>query len=135
MLIVGGGQVGSSLAGMMFREGHDVTVIELDQGKCNRLQDRNSGFNVMCGDGDEPYLLEQANIRAADVVVASTGDDEDNLVVCMLAKFEYHVGLTMARVNNPRNEWLFTERFGVDVPVSQTTMIADILRRHVPGEV
>ena len=73
----------------------------------------------MCGDGDEPYVLEDADVAKADAIVAATGDDEDNLVVCLLGKYEYNVPLTIARINNPKNEWLFTEQFGVDVPVSQ----------------
>ena len=64
--------------------------------------------------------------RAA--VIAATGHDEDNLVVCLLGKYEYKVPLTLARINNPKNEWLFTERFGVDVPVSQTSMISKLVQ-------
>lgn len=135
ILIVGGGQVGSNLAAILSGDGHQVSLIEVDRSKCSKIEERISDVRVMCGDGDEPYLLEEADIRAADVVVAATGDDEDNLVVCLLAKFEYGVAHTMARVNNPKNEWLFTERFGVDVPVSQTAMIANLLREHVPDAV
>lgn len=135
VLIVGGGQVGSNLATTLAGEGHQLTLIEVDRARCSALEERVSDVRIMCGDGDEPYLLEEADIRSADVVIAATGDDEDNLVVCLLAKFEYHVQHTMARVNNPKNEWLFTERFGVDVPVSQTSMIANLLRQRVPGEV
>jgi trk system potassium uptake protein TrkA len=133
VVIVGGGKVGSNLALMMGREGHDVTLVEIDRDKCTVLGENLSDVRVMCGDGDEPTVLEAADIRAADVVVAATGDDEDNLVVCLLAKAEYETGLTMARVSNPKNEWLFTPLFGVDVPVSQTSMIASLLREHVPG--
>jgi len=84
----------------------------------------------------EPWSPENPfdSAHKRNVVVAATGHDEDNLVVCLLGKYEYGVHLTMARVNNPKNEWLFSERFGVDAPVSQTTMIADLLRKHVPGE-
>lgn len=135
VLIVGGGQVGSNLARMLNEEGHELTLIEIDRARCSQLEERVSEVRIMCGDGDEPYLLEEADIRSADVVIAATGDDEDNLVVCLLAKYEYRVGLTMARVNNPKNEWLFTERFGVDVPVSQTSMIARLLSEHVPDRV
>lgn len=133
VLIVGGGQVGSNLAKMLSSEGHLVTLIEVDRAKCAQLGERVGDVRIMCGDGDEPYLLEEADIRSAEAVIAATGDDEDNLVVCLLAKYEYGVAHTMARVNNPKNEWLFTERFGVDVPVSQTSMIAHLLREHVLG--
>ncbi len=134
VLIVGGGKVGANLAAMMTREGYDTSLVEMDREKCSVLQDAIDAVHVVCGDGDEPYVLEGSDVRNADVVVAATGDDEDNLVVCLLAKYEYDVPLTMARVNNPKNEWLFTERFGVDVPVSQTSMIANLLREHVPGD-
>lgn len=134
VLIVGGGQVGANLASMLSQEKHQVTLIEVDRAKCSRLEERISDVRVMCGDGDEPYLLEEADIRSADAVIAATGDDEDNLVVCLLAKYEYKVAHTLARVNNPKNEWLFTERFGVDAPVSQTAMIASMLRERVLGE-
>lgn len=134
VLIVGGGQVGSNLAGMLSAEGHQVTLIEVDRERCSRLEERVSDVRVMCGDGDEPYLLEEADIRSAEVVIAATGDDEDNLVVCLLAKYEYGVRHTLARVNNPKNEWLFTDRFGVDAPVSQTSMIASLLRERVLEE-
>ena len=134
VVVVGGGKVGSNLARMLGAESHAVTLVEIDRAKCGVLRPALPNIRVMCGDGDEPSVLEDADVRASDVVVAATGDDEDNLVVCLLAKFEYGVLHTMARVNNPKNEWLFGERFGVDVPVSQTSMIANLLREHVPAE-
>jgi trk system potassium uptake protein TrkA len=70
-------------------------------------------------------------VGKADAVVAATGDDEDNLVVCLLGKYEYKVPVTIARINNPKNEWLFTEQFGVDVPVSNTAMIVRQLEEQV----
>ena len=134
VLVVGGGKVGSTLAVMMSGEGHGVTLVEIESAKVPALEEELVGVRIVHGDGCEPYVLERADVRVADVVVAATGHDEDNLVVCLLGKYEYGVHLTMARVNNPKNEWLFTGRFGVDAPVSQTTMIADLLRKHVPGE-
>ena len=72
-------------------------------------------------------MLDEASARNADAIVAVTGHDEDNLVVCLLGKLEYNVALTVARINNPANQWLFTESFGVDVPVSNTNMIVTAL--------
>jgi len=130
VLIVGGGKVGSSLSKLLAEQGHEVTIVEFDRAKCQLLSKAGTGVAVQCGDGDEPYVLEAANVAKADVLVAATGHDEDNLVVCLLGKHEYRVPLTMARVNNPKNEWLFTERFGVDEPVSQTSMIAALLDKR-----
>lgn len=127
VVIVGGGKVGSSLAGQLASEGHQVTLVEEDRDKCSLLGEKMDAVRLMCGDGDEPYVLEEAAIAKADAVIAATGHDEDNLVVCMLGKYEYKVPLTLARINNPKNEWLFNERFGVDVPVSQTSMISRLL--------
>ncbi len=80
-------------------------------------------------------MLEDANARSADAIVAATGDDEDNLVVCLLGKYEYKVPLTIARINNAENEWLFTERFGVDVPVSNTAIMAEVLQHVSLGDI
>lgn len=133
-LIVGGGKVGSHLAARLHRDGHTVTVVEMNSQLCQMLGERIPEVTVICGDGDEPYILDSANIRNADAVVAATGDDEDNLVVCLLAKIEYDVPLTIARINNPANEWLFTKRFGVDEPVSNTAIMVELLDRCVEGE-
>jgi trk system potassium uptake protein TrkA len=132
VVIVGGGKVGSYLGQMLGDAGHEVAVIEFRPEQCKRLEDElQDNVRLICGDGDEPYILEDANVGKADAIVAATGDDEDNLVVCLLAKFEYKVPLTVARINNPKNEWLFTEEFGVDIPVSNTSMIASLLEKHV----
>lgn len=131
VVVVGGGKVGSHLAKTLIADGHTVTLVEIEPDRCEVLAGRVSGAAIVCGDGDEPYILDEANARNANAIVAATGHDEDNLVVCLLGKMEYGVGLTVARINNPANEWLFTEAFGVDVPVSNTTMIVDALDRCV----
>ncbi len=136
VVIVGGGKVGSWLARILGEEGHQVAVVEFRRDTCNKLTNemalfQNENVRVICGDGDEPYVLEDVNVGKADAVVAATGDDEDNLVVCLLSKYEYHVPMTIARINNPKNEWLFTEEFGVDMSVSNTGMIAKLLEQKV----
>jgi trk system potassium uptake protein TrkA len=135
IVIVGGGKVGSHLGRTLGSAGHEVTLVEFRPEQCSRLEDELGGLvdnvRLLCGDGDEPYILEDANVSKADAIVAATGDDEDNLVVCLLGKFEYHVPLTIARINNPKNEWLFTEQFGVDVSVSNTSMIVSLLEEKV----
>jgi len=135
VLIVGGGKVGSHLARTLAGEGHQVTLVEVDERKCATLEEVLDGVRVVCGDGDEPYVLDDADARTADAIVAATGHDEDNLVVSLLGKLEYDVPLTVARINNPSNAWLFTDRFGVDVPVSNTAIMADVLRSVSLGDI
>lgn len=131
VVIVGGGKVGSHLARALGEKGHELTVIEINPDRCQLLEEFMSNTRVICGDGDEPYVLDDANARNADAVIAATGHDEDNLVVCLLAKAEYHVPLTIARINNPDNEWLFGERFGVDVAVSTAGVIEGLVEKEV----
>lgn len=134
-LIVGGGKVGSHLAKTLAGEGHKVTLVELSPERCDLLEDMVDGVTVICGDGDEPYVLDDADARNADAIIAATGDDEDNLVVCLLGKMEYEAPLTIARINNPANAWLFTSRFGVDVPVSNTEIMTEVLKKVSIGDI
>jgi trk system potassium uptake protein len=134
-VIVGGGKVGSHLAMTLAEDNHQVTLVEVDPDRCAMLADIVDGVTVVCGDGDEPYVLDEANAGMADAIVAATGHDEDNLVVCLLAKLEYDAPLTIARINNPANEWLFTQRFGVDVPVSSTAIMAEVLKNVSLGDI
>lgn len=134
-VIVGGGKVGSHLARTLVEEHHQVTLIEEDPDRCDLLEGSMEGVRVLCGDGDEPYVLDDADARNADAIVAATGHDEDNLVVCLLGKLEYDAPLTIARINNPANAWLFTNRFGVDVPVSNTAIMADVLKKVSLGDI
>jgi len=131
VLIIGGGLTGSYLARELIADGQLVTVVEKRDSAAARLQQALPVLRVLVGDGDEPSMLEQAGIRSADVVVATTGEDEDNLVACLLARTEFGVPRTLARVNNPRNEWLFTPTMGVDVWVSQAHVMADLMREEL----
>jgi trk system potassium uptake protein len=133
-VIVGGGKVGLHLAKSLAGEGHEVALVEIDPDRCEVLQEALS-VHIVCGDGDEPYVLDEANVRGADAIVAATGHDEDNLVVCLLGKLEYSVPLTLARINNPANAWLFNDRFGVDVAVSNTEIMADLLKKVSLGDI
>lgn len=134
-VIIGGGKVGSNLAKTLSAAGNAITIVELDPDKCEALAERLPNVTVICGDGDEPYVLDEANVRNADALVAATGHDEDNLVVCLLGKFEYQAPLTIARINNQDNAWLFTERFGVDVPVSNTAIMAEVIQHVSLGDI
>ncbi len=131
VLIVGGGRTGSELANLLLQEGHGVTVIEQRADLIPRLHKEIGKAVVMQGDGCEPTVLEQANIRKANVVAAVTGHDEDNLVICLLARQEFGVRRTVARVNNPKNEWLFTPEMGVDVSVSQAHIMTALMREEM----
>ena len=135
VLIVGGGKVGSHLAKTLSANGDTVTVVEVSEERCARLEELLDNVTIICGDGDEPYVLDEANARTADALVAATGHDEDNLVVCLLGKAEYQSPLTIARINNHENAWLFTERFGVDVPVSNTAIMAEVLQHVSLGDI
>lgn len=135
VVIVGGGKVGSHLAKMLAESGNRVALIEVNEDRVELLAEEMEalGVTLIMGDGDEPGVLDEADVRSADAIIAATGHDEDNLVVTLLGKNEYHVPVTIGRINNPRNAWLFTDQFGVDVYVSNTTMIAELLDQCVNG--
>ena len=135
VIIVGGGKVGSYLAETL-SEKHDVTIIEQSLDKSHDLEKSLANANIINGDGCEPLVLEGAGLSVADLVLAVTGDDEDNLVVSYLSKFVYEVPKVVARVNNPKNRWLFTRSWGVDIGVSSPDIIARIIDEEVTlGEV
>ncbi|MFH1189859.1 MAG: NAD-binding protein [Candidatus Omnitrophota bacterium] len=132
IVIIGAGRVGFNLAQKLIQDKHAVTVIEKDKVNAERISMSVNAI-VIYGDGCEPRFLEDAEVGRADVVVAVTADDEDNLVVCQLAKEVFGVRRTVARVNNPKNEHIFTE-LGVDVPVNATKIIAKIIEEEVSFE-
>jgi len=135
VIIVGGGKVGAYLAEML-DEKHDVTLIEQNIDKSRVLEGILENVNVINGDGCEPPVLEGAGVSVVDLVLAVTGDDEDNLVVSYLSKFTYEVPKVVSRVNNPKNRWLFTPSWGVDVGVSSPEIISRIVDEEVTlGEV
>lgn len=130
IIVVGGGKVGYYLTKNLLNEGHEVLLIERDVSKVETYSDR-FGSVVLAGDGAEAAVLAAAGAARADVVVAVTGEDEDNLVVCQVAKAKFHVGRTIARVNNPKNEQLF-RLLGIDVTVSQTNHILNLIEQAIP---
>jgi len=131
VVIVGGGKVGSYLARMLRESDYEVTLVEERKEQVAKVQEDQPDLHIVLGDGCEPDILDEARVLKADAVVAATGHDEDNIVVCMLSKHEYEVPHTIARINNPKNEWLFRESFGVDIALSNTHMIAKILQEEV----
>lgn len=128
ILIVGGGKVGYYLARSLVQEGHEVLVIEQNPQKCERMAEE-LGSVVMQGDGCEAATLAEAGTGRADVVIAVTGDDEDNLVVCQVAKRKFGVPRTIARINNPRNEGIF-KKLDIDATVNGTKVIAEHIQQQ-----
>jgi trk system potassium uptake protein TrkA len=127
ILIVGGGKVGSHVGALLLAGGHMVAVIELRGEHVEELRRQAPELRVVQGSGSDPDLLERTGARQADVVAALTGADEINLVVASLARFEFGVRRTIARVNNPRNAWLFTSEMGVDVALDQADLMAHLI--------
>jgi trk system potassium uptake protein TrkA len=130
IIVVGGGKVGYYLTKTLLREGHEVLLIEKDPAKVETYSER-FGSVMLEGDGAEASTLAAAGAARADVLVAVTGEDEDNLVVCQMAKHKFHIGKTIARVNNPKNELLF-KHLDTDVTVSQTNYILGLIEQAIP---
>lgn len=131
ILIVGGGKVGTHLARLLLASHHQVRVIEGRAEVAARLLHDLPSEVVVTGSGVDPVLLESAGVGQADVVAAVTGDDETNLVVTTLARFEFNVPRTIARVNNAKNGWLFTPVMGVDVAVNQADLMAHLIAEEM----
>ena len=130
IIVVGGGKVGYYLTKTLLNEGHEVLLIERNPDKVATFAER-FGAVVVAGDGAEASTLAAAGAARADVVIAVTGEDEDNLVVCQSARQKFQVGRTIARVNNPKNEQLF-RMLGIDVTVSQTNYILNLIEQSIP---
>lgn len=129
IVIVGAGKSGLFLAQELKRE-HDITMVECRFERAEVVASMLPDICVIHGDACEPEVLEHAQISTADLTIAATGDDEDNIVVAMLAK-HFGTGKVFARINHPRNEWLFTKDFGVDVPVSSTSVMLSLVEKEV----
>jgi trk system potassium uptake protein len=131
VVVSGGGAIGRHLSADLVARGHEVILIEQSRSTVEDLRHEIPDVNVMLGDACEPWVLEQADLAATDVVVAATGDDEDNLVTSLLAKQEFAVPRVLARVNHPKNEWLFTEQWGVDQAVSPPHILTAMVEEAV----
>jgi trk system potassium uptake protein TrkA len=132
VIIVGGGKVGTYLARALQAQEHEVIVIEKVAKKAQLMANLLETDATMVGDGCDPTVLEAAGIKRADVVVADTGDDEDNLVVCLIARRHSHARC-IARVNNPKNKLIF-ESIDPERPItliSSTEVILDAINAHV----
>jgi trk system potassium uptake protein TrkA len=127
VIIVGGGKTGTQLARRLIGDGYQVKLIEMRPEMAERLQEEFPAEVILLGDGSSPSVLDAAGITSANVLAAVTGEDEANLVIATLARFEFNIPRTIARVNNPKNAWLFTPEMGVDVALNQTNILAGLI--------
>lgn len=127
VIIVGGGKTGSQVASELLKGGHQVRIIEDRGAVLERLKQELPEATVLAGDGSTPSVLEAAGIHEAQVLAAVTGEDETNLVVATLGRFEFNVPRIIARVNNPKNGWMFMPDMGVDVALNQADLMAHLI--------
>jgi trk system potassium uptake protein TrkA len=124
-IIVGGGKIGYFLARSLINRNYEVLLMEKDKGTYHRLS-ADLGDVIMLGDGCEPITLQMAGVERANLVVAATGDDADNLVICQMAQHCFERGRVIARINNPENEVIF-EKLGIAERVNSTGAILNII--------
>jgi trk system potassium uptake protein TrkA len=130
VIVVGAGKVGWNLGRELLEKGHEVTLIEKDQNRYMAVE-QELEHNVQYGDASELWVLERAGIGRADMVITVTGDDEDNILICQVAKEKYMVDQIIARVNNPRNKQWF-DLLGINPVVSATDLILRLIEHEVP---
>jgi trk system potassium uptake protein len=131
VVIAGGGSVGTAIAADLRDNGHDVLVLEANPDHAELVRAMLPGVAVLAADGCEVTSLQEAGLRTTEVVVAATGDDEDNLVISWLAKQEFAVPRVISRVNNAKNAWLFNESWGVDISVSTPQLLTALVEEAV----
>jgi trk system potassium uptake protein TrkA len=131
IIIVGGGRVGYHLTKALLEEGHEVLVIEKDAA-FSQIINNELGSVSLHGDGCEAAVLEAAGTGRADMFIAVTGDDEDNLIACQVAKHKFNVPRTISRVRNPQHENIF-KKLGIDVTVSSTSIILEHIKYELPS--
>lgn len=130
ILITGGGKIGLHLIRALLEQSHEVTLIERDRRVCEMVYNEFPEVSVIAGDGTNPELLIRAGVEKADVVVAVAGRDQDNYIICKMAKHIFGVKRTLARVNDPRNEQLFGTA-GVDIFISVTSMVSRAIEYEI----
>jgi trk system potassium uptake protein TrkA len=132
VIVIGGGKVGFYLSKHLIERNYEVTLIEKNAKRAEEITAQ-LGDMVLVGDGDEVSFLATTGMERAGVVVAVTGDDEDNLIACQLAKRQFKVRRTVARVNNPANVHIF-QALGVDVAVSATEVLMDLIETALAAD-
>jgi trk system potassium uptake protein len=131
VVIAGGGRTGAQLANLLISQDHGVRVVENRRDVLERIHRELPTESIIEGDPLEMHVLEQAGIQRADVLAACTTQDEVNLTLCYVARTRFNVARTIARVNNPRDAWLFDEKFHVDVAVNQADILASLIQEEM----
>ena len=131
ILIAGGGRTAAQLATLLVRQNHQVRLIEHRREVLACLHRELPTEVIYEGKPTDPQLLEQAGIREAQVLAACTGSDVENLVLCFFGRTRYHVPRTIARINNPRNAWLFDQKFHVDIALNQADILAALIEEEM----
>jgi len=131
IIVAGGGRVGSQLASLLIQAGHKTRLIENRPSALDRMHLEIPTEAIFVGDPTLPSTLNEAGLEQADVLAAVLSDDAHNLALSSFAKFHYNVPRVIARINNPRNGWLFTETMGVDVALNQADLIASIIQEEM----
>ena len=131
VVIAGGGRTGAQLANLLISQDHEVRVVDSRMDVLERIHRELPTESIIEGDPLEMHVLEQAGIQRADVMAACTTDDDVNLTLCYMARTQYNVRRTIARVNNPRDAWLFDEKFHVDVAVNQADILASLIQEEM----
>lgn len=131
VMIIGGGKVGTYLANYLLKDKHEVKIIELRAEEESRILLDIPKTSLVIGNGTDPDVLEASGIRNVDVVAAVTGVDEVNLTALSLARFEFLVSRTIARINHPKNAWMFSDIMGVDVALNQADLMAHLVAEEM----
>jgi trk system potassium uptake protein TrkA len=131
VLIAGGGRTASQLANLLLAENHKVRIIEARSEVLAHLHRELPTETIVVGNATHPQILEQAGIQEAQVLAACTPRDADNLVLCFLARSRYQVPRTIAQISNPRNAWLFDERFHVDVALNESEILSRLIEEEM----
>ncbi|WP_075981823.1 potassium channel family protein [Bacillus massilinigeriensis] len=134
VIIIGGGQTGAHIGRVLLNNALNIKIIEYQEAHAESLVKDFSKERVIHGSGTDPNTLEAAGIKTADVLVAVAGSDEVNLVASTIAKFEFSVPRVVARVNNPRNAWLYNRDMGVDVLINQAEIMAQMVVEEMDME-
>ncbi len=132
-IIIGGGKIGYNLLKTLKERGYDVTLIEKSENTCRKIAE-DIDADIICGDGTELDVLNEAGINNAEIIAAVTGKDEENLVICEIAKMEFQISKSIARVNNPKNIAMF-KALGVDQTVCSTAVIANLIEYEFDREI
>lgn len=132
-IIIGGGKIGFNLLKTLRDRGYNVTLVEIDEETCRKIAE-DIDTDIICGDGTNLGVLKDAGINSADIIAAVTGNDEENLVVCQIAKKGFNIGKSIARINNPKNIPMF-KALGVDQTVCSTEVIADLIEYEFDRDV